>query len=82
MVIVQVTKSSKSGWLMVNVETYGGGLWYTWFDRDLGLVGEGICFCTGLGFNQACTLYCGCESWPDAGSLKPDRLCWCQPHMF
>ena len=35
-----VTKSTKSGYLMVNIETYGGGLWYTWFDRDLGLAGR------------------------------------------
>eukprot|EP00798_Chlamydomonas_sp_ICE-L_P005202 gene5202-18429_t len=35
-----VTKSSKSGYTMLNIETYGGGLWYTWFDRDLGLAGR------------------------------------------
>lgn len=40
--IKPVSNKREAGYVQIGVETYGGGIWHSWFDRDLGVAGRAM----------------------------------------
>eukprot|EP01086_Lenisia_limosa_P000399 TRINITY_DN10716_c0_g1_i1.p1 TRINITY_DN10716_c0_g1~~TRINITY_DN10716_c0_g1_i1.p1 ORF type:complete len:443 (-),score=131.68 TRINITY_DN10716_c0_g1_i1:191-1519(-) len=40
--IKPVSNVAKEGYLQLGVQQYGGGIWHTWFDRDLTIAGRAV----------------------------------------
>ena len=46
-----VSKREDTEFMQINIECYGGGIWHTWFDRDLTLAGR-VFFRVRLSFDN------------------------------